>query len=80
MSISRIGDKPVSPALEGIAYEEGNHITKKRVKDIVGTFIMLLVTVFFMKNEIFDKKDQNSNTMVQASAFIMFCGFCTWKT
>jgi hypothetical protein len=80
MTISRIVDKPISPALEGIAYEEGNHFTKKRVKDIVGTFIMLLIAVFFMKNEIFNKKDQISNTLVQASAFIMFCGYCAGKT
>ena len=80
LTISRIGERPITPALEGIAFEEGNHFTKKRVKDIAGTFIMLMITVFLMKNNFAEKQDLNTNLFIKVIAFMLFCSFCIWKT
>ena len=80
MTISRIGDKPVDPSLESIIHEEGNHFTKKRVKDIATTFFMLMATVFFMKNDFVGKSNQTINLTIKICIFTLFFGYCLWKT
>lgn len=69
-SISRVVDRPPSKDLQKIVKEEGQHFTKKRVTNILGTFILLFITLFMMSAQILESK--NNNQLLQLSAFLVF--------
>ena len=59
MSIIRIRDRDPSLTLKKIVKEEGTHFTRKRMTNIIGTFIILFLTLFIMKAEVFPDKESN---------------------
>lgn len=79
LSISRVGDRPISKQLEGIAYEEANHFTSKRVKTISTTFLVLFCALFLMSTDLV-KDDPDTNLMIKLAAFLMFVGYCIHAT
>lgn len=77
-SISRVVDKPPSKDLQKIVKEEGQHFTKKRVTNILGTFFILFVTLFLMSAQIFESKMYNQ--LLQIAAFLVFMIYTIFAT
>jgi hypothetical protein len=74
----RIRDSNHSLNLNRILEEEETHFTRKRMTKIIGTFVILFVTLFIMGSEIFP--DKESNYTIKAVAFLSYAIFSIWAT
>lgn len=78
LSILRIRDRDPSLTLKKIVEEEGTHFTLKRMTKIIGTFVILFLTLFIMGSEVFP--DKESNYTLKAVAFLSYVIFSLWAT